>query len=89
LREYPPAFYQFAKYLFGKFPDTILFEPDTAALTQIYCAISPDIIEKGITGQYFAPIAEICDTSDFAKNSTLQKKLWTFTEKILKDKGFK
>ena len=70
------------------FSSFILWDADTASLTQLYAATSPEIVAKNIKGKYFAPIAQLNEPCDFARNMTLQKKLWTFTEEILKDKGF-
>jgi hypothetical protein len=57
-------------------------------LTQLYAAVSPKVVEGGITGKYFAPIAQLCEVSDHAANRTLQKRVWEFTETLLDEKGF-
>jgi len=89
MRHYPDWVTAIISKLRENFPDALLFEPDTAALTQLYAAISPEIIQKKITGKYFVPIADLWEPSEQAKNSSLQKKLWEFSEKLLQDKGFK
>lgn len=73
LRHYPDFFANAAKALFEYFPDRIAFQPDTAALTQVYLAISPEVVEKKMSGKYYVPVGEECDTSDFAKDINLQK----------------
>ena len=65
-----------------------LFDRDTAALTQVFAAVSPEILSKRITGEYFVPLGVKGATSDFAKNKKLQRDLWTFTENTIKVKGF-
>jgi len=71
---------------FGEYLVSLIFwTPDDACLTQLYAATSPEIKEKNIRGRYFAPIAQLCDTTDHAKNKTLQKQLWEKTEELLKE----
>eukprot|EP00494_Astrolonche_serrata_P016423 UN16588 len=36
-----------------------VWAPETAALTQLYTAISPDIVNNDIRGKYFHPIARM------------------------------
>ena len=55
------------------FPDKIFFEPETAALTQVYLAVAPDVFEKKMSGKYYVPVGEECDTSEFGKDMKLQK----------------
>lgn len=58
---------------FGKFITTLIdtmvkvvaMKPEVGALTQLYCATSPDIEKKDIRGKYFIPIANELDPSKF------------------------
>jgi len=86
IRQYNPVLQKVAKSLMSSFPNVFAFTPDTAALTQVYAAVSSDILDNRLTGNYFVPIAEVCDTSENAKNITLQKGLWEFSKKLVKDK---
>jgi len=60
--------------------------PETGALTQMYLATHPDIEEKEIKGRYFVPTAVEGNPSQYAKDEDLAKKLWEFTENLLKEK---
>lgn len=62
----------------------ILWSPDTAALTAIYLATSTEPCEAPGKSQYFAPIARKCNTSEHARNMTLQTSLWQMTEQLVK-----
>jgi len=59
--------------------------PEGGALTSLYVATSPEIEEKGITGQYFVPTAKLSKAKVQAKDPELAKKLWTFSEKLVAD----
>ncbi|CAG8784341.1 21460_t:CDS:2 [Cetraspora pellucida] len=63
-----------------------LLTPDDGALTQLYCATSPEIEEKNYRGKYFIPFGELGETSDHAKNEEMAKKLWDFSENFVKEK---
>ncbi|CAG8581728.1 5589_t:CDS:2 [Cetraspora pellucida] len=63
-----------------------LLTPDDGALTQLYCATSPEIEENNYRGKYFIPFGELGETSDHAKNEELAKKLWHFSETFVKEK---
>lgn len=68
-----------------------VFDSKTAALTQLYTAVSPDIVNHKISGRLFYPIADQIDPATVqpaATNLTLQKGLWTLTESLLADRGF-
>jgi WW domain-containing oxidoreductase len=87
-REYPSFVQKLLKLILSTLPDTFIFEPDTAALTSLFAAVSPKVMEGRITGTYLVPIGDTCEPSDHAKNSTLQRRLWEFSEETLKLKGF-
>lgn len=72
---------------FGRWvQDTFAWDAETAALTQLYAATSPEIVERRITGQYFVPIARICEPSDTAQNRTFARMLWKSTEALIDQK---
>lgn len=68
--------------------NSFAWQPDEAALTQVYTAASPDIREQAITGQYFTPIARVHHPSNTGCTEEEAVKLWDFTDKILGDRGF-
>ncbi|CAG8780528.1 8353_t:CDS:2 [Dentiscutata erythropus] len=59
---------------------------DDGALTQLYCATSPEIEEKNLRGLYFVPFGEVGEPSTQAKDEELAKKLWDFSESFGKGK---
>jgi NAD(P)-dependent dehydrogenase (short-subunit alcohol dehydrogenase family) len=66
----------------------LLWNQKDAALTQVYAAVSPEVISKRIHGKYFHPIArEAIPCPVHATNATLQKGLWDFTEEVLRSKA--
>jgi NAD(P)-dependent dehydrogenase (short-subunit alcohol dehydrogenase family) len=70
------------------FVASLIWSPKDAALTQVYAAVSPDILSKHITGKYFHPIArETLPDRVHATNTTLQKQFWDFTQEVLKSKA--
>ncbi|CAG8742173.1 37642_t:CDS:2, partial [Gigaspora margarita] len=60
--------------------------PDDGALTQLYCATSPEIEEKNLRGKYFIPFGEVGEPSAQSKDEELAKKLWDFSENFIKEK---
>ncbi|KAJ3116630.1 hypothetical protein HDU96_009185 [Phlyctochytrium bullatum] len=62
--------------------------PQFGALTQLYCATSPEIVEKGYKGKFFVPTAQVATPSKFAQDEALAEKLWTWCEETLTAKGF-
>ncbi|KAJ3024599.1 UNVERIFIED_CONTAM: hypothetical protein HDU68_007972 [Siphonaria sp. JEL0065] len=60
------------------------------ALTQLYLATSPEVVEKQYKGLHFSPIASKENgekgLSALAKDDTLAEKLWVFTEDLVKEK---
>ncbi len=57
------------------------------ALTQLYCATSPDIVTKNIKNTYFVPIAKQKEPLDIAKSDELAEQLWSFCEKLVEERG--
>ncbi|KAG0348398.1 hypothetical protein BC939DRAFT_403561 [Gamsiella multidivaricata] len=60
--------------------------PEVGALTQLYVATSPEIVNKDIRGRYFVPIANEIQPSAYAQDEELQEKLWAFSEKLVIEK---
>ncbi|KAF9089258.1 hypothetical protein BGX29_012137 [Mortierella sp. GBA35] len=60
--------------------------PEVGALTQLYLATSPEIEEQDIRGRYFIPIANEIQPTEWSRNEELQEKLWTFSEKLVREK---
>lgn len=59
------------------------WHPREAALTQLYAAAAPDVIERRVSGKYFHPIARETKPDPHATNLTLQEHLWALTEAYL------
>ena len=54
------------------------------ALTQIYVAVSPDILEKKVRGSYFVPVAKLVDPTKLAQDSSNWDSLYFLSEKLVK-----
>jgi NAD(P)-dependent dehydrogenase (short-subunit alcohol dehydrogenase family) len=66
----------------------LAWNPKDAALTQIYPAVSPEVLSNHVTGKYYHPIArETLPDRTHATNVTLQQRLWSLTEEVLKAKA--
>ncbi|KAJ3173346.1 hypothetical protein HK101_011063 [Irineochytrium annulatum] len=60
---------------------------DDGTKTQLYVATSPEIVEKNYKGEFFVPIAK--HSKPFIPQGTdmdLAKRLWEFTEELIKEK---
>ena len=66
----------------------VTWQPNDAALTQVFTAASPKIVQERITGQYYHPIAKQHPASPLAMDVGTQGKLWEFTREILEKRGF-
>ncbi|KAF9367865.1 hypothetical protein CPB97_005206, partial [Podila verticillata] len=64
----------------------VAMKPEVGALTQLYCATSPEIESKDIRGKYFIPIANQLDPNPIAFDEDLQERLWSWTENIVLEK---
>ncbi|KAF9303808.1 hypothetical protein BGZ74_003000 [Mortierella antarctica] len=64
----------------------VAMKPEVGALTQLYCATSPEIENKDIRGKYFIPIANELDPNPIAFDEDLQERLWSWTENIVREK---
>ncbi|KAI8985298.1 hypothetical protein BDB01DRAFT_789628 [Pilobolus umbonatus] len=72
----------FAKGIF----DWYGMSTEDGALTQLYLATSPEIEEKEITGKYYIPYAQPSSPRGPAASDKGPEDLWTFTEKLLREK---
>ncbi|KAF9906122.1 hypothetical protein EC991_000918 [Linnemannia zychae] len=59
---------------------------EKAALSQLYCATSPEIEKLDVRGRYFVPIANEIKPSILARDEELQEKLWAFSEDLVQEK---
>ncbi len=64
----------------------VALTPAKGALTTLYCATSPDIVEQQIKNKYFVPLAQQDTPLPISKDETLADKLWEFTEKLVNEK---
>ncbi|KAF8977588.1 hypothetical protein BGZ46_007259 [Entomortierella lignicola] len=64
----------------------VALKPEKACLTPLYLATSPQVETQDIRGRYFIPIAYEIHPSPYALDETLQEKLWTFSEKLVREK---
>jgi len=60
--------------------------PEDGALTQLYAATSPKIIENNYRGKYFVPFGIIGQKSAAAQDDELAEKLWKYTEDLIDEK---
>lgn len=88
LRHFPTFVQQFTNRFASVFSSTFIYDSDTAALTQIYAAVSVEVLSNRISGKYFAPIGMEAKMSAQARDKTFKQALWGFTEQVLKEKGF-
>ncbi|KAF9925256.1 hypothetical protein FBU30_004948 [Linnemannia zychae] len=61
-------------------------KPEVGCLNQLYLATSPEVVEKGLRGGYFVPVGNELRPSPYALDEKLQEKLWTFSEKLMREK---
>lgn len=62
--------------------------PRDGALTQLYCAVSPEVIEKKYKAEYFVPIANRSELDAAAPKITdeMRTRLWQVSEEIIGSK---
>lgn len=82
--------YGFTGYMDKLITSKLLDQPvETGALTQLYLATSEEIVDKNIRAEYYLPIAQR-STKELmnpgALNEDLGKRLWTFTEDLVREK---
>jgi len=75
--------YQFIK----KVVADVAWDSETASLTQLYTAVSPEIHDKNIKATYFHPIARSVTRTSILATSENAEKLWKKTEELLRSKG--
>ncbi|KAK3844474.1 MAG: hypothetical protein J3R72DRAFT_438126 [Linnemannia gamsii] len=64
----------------------VALSAERAALSQLYCATSPEIEENNVRGRYFIPVANEIEPSALARDKELQEKLWAFSEDLVREK---
>ncbi|CAO3572932.1 unnamed protein product [Mortierella alpina] len=57
------------------------------ALSTLYCATSPEIESKNLTGRYFVPDAHELRPSPYAMNKELQERLYKYSEDFMAKRG--
>ncbi|CAG8555147.1 6151_t:CDS:2 [Funneliformis caledonium] len=72
-----------AKVLGAVFSTFFSLSPDDGALTQLYAATSPEIVEKNYRDQYFEPFGNIGKKSAAAQDEEQAEKLWKYTEELI------
>jgi len=55
--------------------------PEQGAITQLYAATSPEVVQKKLNGKYFVPYCKEYEPSNYGKDPELAKKLWEYLEK--------
>ncbi|KAJ3215974.1 hypothetical protein HDU67_010130 [Dinochytrium kinnereticum] len=74
---------------FNLFAYLAMIPPLQGALTQLYCAAHSDVSKgAGIKGQYLIPTGQITRPAGIVLDEELAVKLWTWSEKLLGDRGF-
>jgi len=63
--------------------DRGFWHPKTAALTQVYAAVSEKLKKEKTSGKYFHPIARLTKPDPHTFNQTLQTGLWELTETFI------
>ncbi|KAF9202834.1 hypothetical protein BGZ49_007048 [Haplosporangium sp. Z 27] len=61
--------------------------PADGALTQLYCATSPQIEENNLTGRYFVPDGHELRPGPYAMNVELQERLYKYSEDFMVKRG--
>uniref|UniRef100_A0A7S2XYE0 Uncharacterized protein n=1 Tax=Fibrocapsa japonica TaxID=94617 RepID=A0A7S2XYE0_9STRA len=79
----PFPFNIFVQYL----QRTIMWTGPEGALTIVYLAVATEELKaKDLRGKYFVPQTMLQEAHETAKNLTLQKALWAFTDDLVKKK---
>jgi retinol dehydrogenase-14 len=61
----------------------LAYDADTASLTQLYLATSPEVETKDIRGKYFEPLAIEVPADSYPEQ--VQQELWSWTENVLNE----
>ncbi|KAH6576646.1 hypothetical protein BASA50_006696 [Batrachochytrium salamandrivorans] len=65
----------------------LVLQADQGALTQLYLATSPDVLNEEHSGKYFIPFGkEPSECKPIAKDDDLADKLWEWSEKMVAEK---
>ncbi|CAG8453922.1 10932_t:CDS:2 [Diversispora eburnea] len=59
---------------------------EEGAVTSLYCATSPEIIEKNLRGKYFVPLGKLSKPGKLGTDEKLALKLWEYSEELIKEK---
>lgn len=79
---------QFVVRILKQMLDGIAWTSDVAALTQIYTAVSPQVVNNDYRGAYFHPLGNLFKANHPFITDANQRHLWSFTETILTERGF-
>jgi NAD(P)-dependent dehydrogenase (short-subunit alcohol dehydrogenase family) len=64
----------------------VLLSALQGALTSLYLATSPDVVQQGIKNKYYVPFAKVGELSKQAQDDEMAKNLWDMTEKLVTEK---
>ncbi|KAI9233721.1 MAG: hypothetical protein BYD32DRAFT_373071 [Podila humilis] len=76
----------FSGNVFARATELFAMTPKDGALTQLYCATSPEIENKDLRGRFFIPFGLESRCNPLAEREDLQEKLWEVSEKLVKEK---
>ncbi|KAG0340993.1 hypothetical protein BG000_010543 [Podila horticola] len=76
----------FAGSLFATITELFAMTTKEGALTQLYCATSPEIDNKDLRGKYFIPFGVESKCISLAEREDLQEKLREVSEKLMEEK---
>lgn len=65
-----------------------LLTPDSGALTQLYVAAHPHIVERGLKAQFFVPVARLFTPSEYARDPVLAEQLFQWSEDVISSLQF-
>jgi len=65
----------------------VYIKPDEGAYTSLF-AVAGESLKKEDSGKYFVPFGKLTTPSKKAQNTELAERLWDWTEKEMKEKGF-
>ena len=89
IKEFPRFMQPHVEKLFHYFAKRhLVWEPDDAALSQIFAMTSPMLAKtpEHYRGKFIVPLARLGTTPVHATNMTLQRSLWKLTESIIEEK---
>ncbi|KAJ3122125.1 hypothetical protein HK098_003104 [Nowakowskiella sp. JEL0407] len=78
----PSIFMNFLMLIKPLFQSMLTVTPEEGALTQLYAATSPEIVEKNYRGEYFIPYGKLGKPNvEYTNDKELRDRLWEFSEK--------